>query len=250
MNFFNALKPLIIAHRGASMHAPENTLAAFHLAALNGADAIELDAKLSADGQVIVLHDQTVSRTTNGSGAANRLSLEAMKELDAGQWFSPEFAGERIPTLAEVFEAVGDQLFINVELTNYASPRDPLPARVADLVQRSGLEDRVLFSSFNPVNLLRIRSRLPNAQIALLALPGLPGLVARSKIGRLVSPRFIHPSQTEVTQAYINKEHACKRKVNVWTVNDPAKMRQLFRWGVDGLFTDDPRSARQVLEQL
>ncbi|MDZ4158864.1 MAG: glycerophosphodiester phosphodiesterase family protein, partial [Anaerolineaceae bacterium] len=169
---------------------------------------------------------------------------------DAGQWFSPEFAGERIPTLGEVFEAVGDRLFINVELTNYASPRDPLPNQAADLVQRFRLEHRVLFSSFNPVNLLRIRSRLPNAQIALLALPGLPGLVARSIIGRLVSPRFIHPSQTEVTQAYIKIEHACKRKVNVWTVNDPAKMRQLFRWGVDGLFTDDPRSARQVLEQL
>ena len=120
-------KPTIFAHRGASAHAPENTLASFELAVTQGAEAIELDAKLTADGQIVVFHDQTVNRTTNGSGKVLELPLAALKELDAGHWFDTSFQGITIPTLEEVFEAVGRKIFINVELTNYASPGDQLP---------------------------------------------------------------------------------------------------------------------------
>ncbi|HBY09528.1 MAG TPA: glycerophosphodiester phosphodiesterase, partial [Chloroflexi bacterium] len=123
----NLPRPAIFAHRGASAYAPENTLAAFKLAVDQGADAIELDAKLCADGQIIVIHDQTVERTSNGAGKVADLPLSALQELDAGSWFGLEFKGEPIPTLDEVFEAVGQKIFINIELTNYASPRDLLP---------------------------------------------------------------------------------------------------------------------------
>src|SRR5512136_2702473 len=97
--WIDAPRPIIIAHRGDKSHAPENTLAAFSLAAEEGADAIEFDVKLSADGQVIVLHDQTVDRTTNGKGNVSRLPLTALRELDAGMWFSEQYRGEKIPTL-------------------------------------------------------------------------------------------------------------------------------------------------------
>ena len=100
-------RPAIIAHRGDKTHAPENTMAAFKMAAENGADAIEFDVKLTADGRVIVLHDQTVNRTTNGTGRISQLPFAAVRELDAGAWFSEKFRGERIPTLDEVFETVG-----------------------------------------------------------------------------------------------------------------------------------------------
>src|SRR5512139_1857475 len=117
-------QPIIFAHRGASAHAPENTLAAFELALAQQADAIELDVKLSADGRVIVIHDSTVDRTTDGHGKVKDMSLADLKALDAGSFFSSEFAGEKIPTLDEVFEAVGRRTFINIELKNHRTRGD------------------------------------------------------------------------------------------------------------------------------
>src|SRR5689334_23229806 len=110
-------RPVIFAHRGASAYAPENTIASFEFAVAQGTDAIELDVKLSADGHVIVHHDPTVDRTTNGKGKVKDLTLAELKTLDAGGFFSENFHGEKIPTLEEVFEAVGKRTFINVELT-------------------------------------------------------------------------------------------------------------------------------------
>src|SRR6266545_5505015 len=112
-------RPVIFAHRGACAHAPENTMASFELALAHGADAIELDVKLSSDGYVVVHHDDTVDRTTDGTGRIKNLTLAELKKLDAGSFLSEKFKGEKIPTLEEVFEAVGKRTFINVELTNY-----------------------------------------------------------------------------------------------------------------------------------
>src|SRR5512145_3196062 len=117
-------KPLIFAHRGASAHAPENTLAAFELAIAQNADALELDVKLSADGHAVVIHDTTVDRTTGSEGRVKDLSLAELRSLDAGTFFSEKYSGERIPTMEEVFESVGKRILINVELTNSNSPRD------------------------------------------------------------------------------------------------------------------------------
>ncbi|MHB1482691.1 MAG: glycerophosphodiester phosphodiesterase, partial [Bellilinea sp.] len=139
------------------MYAPENTLAAFILAKEQGADGIELDAKLSADGEVVVFHDRTVDRTTQGKGRVNQLTLEQLRQLDAGIWKSTIFKGEKIPTLAEVFEAVGGKMIINIELTNYFSISDGLPHRVVNLVRKHKLEDSVMFSSFLPMNLAEVR---------------------------------------------------------------------------------------------
>jgi glycerophosphoryl diester phosphodiesterase len=161
-------KPTIFAHRGASAYAPENTLAAFKLAIEQKAPAIELDAKLSADGQIMVIHDQTVNRTTQGSGKVGEMTLAALRELDAGIHFTPPFKGEKIPTLEEVFETVGKQIFINVELTNYASILDDLPEKAATLVKRFGLTSSILFSSFNPLALLRAKRIVPEVPIGLL----------------------------------------------------------------------------------
>ncbi len=194
MNFvYQFTRPIIFAHRGASAHAPENTLSAFKLAIEYGADAIELDAKLSADGEVVVIHDQTVDRTTNGHGSVGKLKLDELKSLDAGIRFDAKFAGERIPTLIEVFETVGQQLFINIELTNYASPDDGLADRVVELVKKFHLEDRILFSSFCARNLARVGSLLPEVPRGILAVEGWTGWMARSVIRRRVAPHGLHP---------------------------------------------------------
>ncbi len=248
MNWLSEVpQPIIFAHRGASAHAPENTLAAFRMAAEHGAPAIELDAKLTADGQVMVFHDQVLKRTTGAEGSIRTWKLEDLRKLDAGSFYGRQFAGERIPTLDEVFEEVGKRLFVNVELTNYTSTGDALPEKVAEVVRRHKMEKRVLFSSFAASNLRRIQAALPGAPVGLLALEGLGGLLARSFWGRRTSPENIHPYLKDVNPSLMKREKSWGRRVHVWTVNDPQDMRRLQALGVNGIFTDDPRLALQVL---
>lgn len=239
-------KPVIFAHRGASAHAPENTLAAFELALAQHADAIELDVKLSSDGQVIVIHDPTLLRTTGHPGRVRDLSLQELRVLDAGSFFSEGYAGEKIPTLAEVFEAVGKRTFINVELTNYTTPRDNLVEAVCRLVKKMGLQEHVLFSSFLPSNLSKARAYLPEVPRGLLALEGWLGGWSRSFGFAFGRYQALHPNLKDVTAEQVQRVHRLKRRIHVWTVNAREDMKRLFHWGVDGIFTDDPQLAVQV----
>jgi glycerophosphoryl diester phosphodiesterase len=240
--------PLVIAHRGACRYAPENTLASFRLAADQGAHAVELDAKLSADGVVIVIHDATVDRTTSGSGAVAALSCARLKSLDAGSFFGAEYLGEPIPTLEEVFDAVGSRLLINVELTNYASPSDLLVQKVVELVRAFHLEEKILFSSFHPLNLMRARRLLSEVPGAILALPGRKGWWARSFMLRGISPHAVNPYFTDAGPEFIRRQHDLGRKVNVWTINNPDDLARLTQAGADGLITDDPLAAFKAIQ--
>lgn len=239
-------QPVIFAHRGASAHAPENTLAAFELALAQNADAIELDVKLSADGHVVVIHDVTVDRTTDSHGRVRDLSLAQLKSLDAGSSFSEKYHGERIPTLEEVFEAVGRRTFINVELTNYNTPRDQLVETVCILVKKLGLQNHVIFSSFFASNLTKARAYLPEVPRGLLAFGGPLGAWARSFGFAFGKYQALHPFLKDVTPQQVQRVHRLDRRVHVWTVNAAEDMRRLFHWGVDGIFTDDPQLAVQV----
>lgn len=239
--------PIIFGHRGASAHAPENTLAAFELAFTQGADGVELDAKLSADGHVVVHHDATLERTTNGKGSVSKHTLAQLRELDAGSFFSEKFRGEKIPTLDEVFEAIGRKAFINVELTNYSTPRDALVEKVVELVKRHGLQKRVLFSSFLPGNLRQAAAFLPEVPRGLLALGGWMGAWARSFGFAFGDYHALHPYLTDVSARQVSRVHQLKRRIHVWTVNAAEDMRRLFSWRVDGIFTDDPALAVKVL---
>jgi glycerophosphoryl diester phosphodiesterase len=241
--------PAIIAHRGASAYAPENTLAAFKLALQQGADGIELDAKLSADGHVVVIHDQTVDRTTPFHGSVAEFRLAELRKMDAGSHFDIAFRGEPVPTLEEVFKAVGQLTYINVELTNYASPNDPLPAKVAELVRQFKLTHRVIFSSFNPIALLRIRRLLPETPTGLLALPGARGRLARSWPGRLLKYQSLHIEMADTTASLVSQVHRRSGRVFIYTVNQEEEMLKLFALGVDGIFTDDPLLAQTALKK-
>ena len=162
--------PLIFGHRGASAYAPENTLAAFRLALGQGADGVELDVILSADGVPMVIHDDTLDRTTTGLGSVSRLTLAELKQLDAGYpaRFGTQFPTERIPTLAEVFAACGDQTVFNIELKHDRSPGLQLAARVVELIHASGRQERVLVSSFQFSSLGRVKALDPNLPVGLL----------------------------------------------------------------------------------
>ncbi|MHC1740021.1 MAG: glycerophosphodiester phosphodiesterase [Anaerolineaceae bacterium] len=245
--FTKFTRPIVFGHRGACAHAPENTLASFRLAVEQGADFIELDAKLSKDNVVMVIHDPTVDRTTNGKGKVNALTLAELKKLDAGSRFDAKFAGESIPTLDEVFRAVGQQIYVNVELTNYSSKKDNLVQLVAKIVLANHMEDRVIFSSFYPENLVRIHELLPQAPTAILCLPGLPGLPFRSSLLLKTSPHLIHPFLSDVTEKMVMLEHNRERRVHVWTVNEANDIERLVKIGVDGIFTDDPLKAKKII---
>ncbi len=238
--------PLIFAHRGASAHAPENTLAAFRLAVGHNADGIELDAKLSADGIVVIMHDQKVDRTTDGTGMVASLTAAQMQRLDAGSHFSEAFSKESVPTLEEVFEAVAKQLYINIELTNYASPMDGLPVQVAHLVKKHNLMDRVMISSFHPMNLIRFHRLLPSVPVGLLTQGGNAGKWARSWVGRIFPQDALHPYYSDVDARLVEQCHRHAKKVNVWTVNSSEEICRLLGLKVDGIITDDPLLARQA----
>jgi glycerophosphoryl diester phosphodiesterase len=242
--------PIIFGHRGACALAPENTIASFKLAVEHGADFIELDAKLSSDGEVMVIHDQTVDRTTNGTGRVNQLTLAQLKALDAGSKFNKKFAGEKIPTLDEVFKTVGKQIFVNVELTNYTSKNDDLVKKVVAVVKANKMEDRVLFSSFLPRNLVKAHELLPQAPVAILCLEAIPGIFSRSFALMKISPNIVHPFLMDVNSRSVTKEHKRGRRVHAWTVNADADIRRMVKVGVDGIFTDDPLKARKILNEI
>ncbi|RCK76404.1 MAG: Glycerophosphoryl diester phosphodiesterase [Anaerolineae bacterium] len=245
---FELQPPIIFAHRGSSAYAPENTLAAFDLAIKQNVTAIELDATLTADQEVVVFHDSNTERITGYKGKINQLNLAEVKKLDAGSFFDASFQGEQIPTLEEVFDLVGDRVVINIELKNYANPFDALPRRVADLIKKWNLHENIFFSSFNPIALWKIKNLLPEVPIALLALDGKQGWLARSRFGEILAYQAIHPYYVDVSPQFLSTHHQKGHLVNVYTVNDPAAMRALFDMGVDGIFTDDPLLAQEQLK--
>jgi glycerophosphoryl diester phosphodiesterase len=238
---------MIFAHRGASIHAPENTLAAFELAVNLGADGVELDAKLTADNHVIVFHDHVVDRTTDGSGDVSKLPLAALRELDAGVRFSEKFRGEKIPTLDEVFETVGKKTFINVELKNYATPLDALVPKVVEVVKRHGLEERILFSSFFPHNLARSARLLPKTPRGLLTMRGWMGWAGRTLGFRNKVYQALHPLRLDTSDDLVKRVHASGKLVNVWTVNSETDLQRMISYKVDGIITDDPVLALRLL---
>ncbi|MBN2007380.1 MAG: glycerophosphodiester phosphodiesterase [Anaerolineae bacterium] len=237
-------RPLVFAHRGASHAAPENTLAAFQEALRLGADGIELDVHLSADGVPVVIHNAAVNATTDGRGLVNALSLAQLKALDAGSHFGVAFAGECIPTLAEVFEDVGRQLLINVELKAQSNATIELETAVAALVTRMGMANRLWFSSFRPLTLSRIRRLLPAVPCGLLY--DVLG-VATAFLTPLTPHEALHPHVALVNRRFVQRIHNRKQRIVTWTVDDIALARRMAAIGVDVLITNEPAEVLRAL---
>ncbi len=239
-------RTLNLAHRGARQAAPENTLAAFGAALALGADGVELDTLLSKDGVLVVCHNFDVDETSNGSGRVSDLPLAALRELDFGGWFDPSFDGEKIPTLDEVFDLVGAQAFVNVEMKTDSLRGDGLEAAVAAFIARRNLYDRVIVSSFNPLALLRLRRLDPRIDIGLLYSPDLPIYLRRAWLRPWLRPQALHPDHTMVSPALAAWARQRGYDLNVWTVNDEAEMHRLLDLGVAGIITDAPDLLRRV----
>lgn len=245
----NNSQPLIYAHRGASAYAPENTLSAFLLAAEQGADGVEFDVKLTRDDRVIILHDQTLERTTSGSGNFKKYTFDELRKLDAGLKFKGGPVKEHVPTLGEVFEFVYGKVAINIELTNYATPGDGMIEAIAGILANVKDHSKIMFSSFNWGNLKKARELCPDIPCGLLAMPGLGGWVSRSFLAAKVPHEALHPYFTDVNVRNTGILHSQGRNMNVWTVNDPKEMRRLKQIGVDMIMTDDPMLALKTLRE-
>lgn len=243
---YAAGRMLVFGHRGASAYAPMNTLPAFELAAAQGADGIELDAHRTRDGHIVILHDFTVDKTTDGSGRITDMTLERVRALDAGSWFGDAFRGVGIPTLDEVFEAVGQRLYVNVELKSESQETDGLEQAVADVIARHGMQQRVIVSSFNPLALARFRALLPAAPAAFLydETLGDPLSVLRA-VGLTVEALHPHHVLLDAGLMVLARTHGWW--VNTWTVNDPARAVALRDLGVDTVMTDNPDTVRRAL---
>ena len=241
-------RPLNFGHKGASYEAPENTLPAFLLAADMGADGIELDVQLSADDEVVVIHDFTLDATTNGSGRVADCTLAELKMLDAGGWFDPDFAGQQIPTLQEVVDAVGDRLLMNIELKTLSLRDEGLVDAVARIVEENGLIDRVVVSSFQPASLWHMHRRNPSIPLGLLYSPDLPPVLRHGWLRHLVRPEALHPYYQIVNPEYVKWARKRGYHVNTWTVDDPGDMWQLVRMGIDIVITNRPELMTQVLK--
>jgi glycerophosphoryl diester phosphodiesterase len=233
-------RPLNIAHRGASAAAPQNTLAAFRRALELGADGVELDVHLSADGVPVVMHNFNLEESTDGAGHITDKTLAELKELDAGSKFAPEFAGERIPTLAQVFETLEGKMLVNVELKDISPSGVGLEAPVVEVVRKYGMERKVLFSSFNPFTLRRIRPHARDIPSGLLVAHDLPIQLRRAWLAPFTPHEARHPDAEMTDERLVKWCHARKLRVNVWTVNEPVEMKRLIALGVDGIITDVP----------
>ncbi len=243
----NFSHPIIIAHRGASAVAPENTLAAFDAAVRMGADAVEMDVKLTFDKEVVIIHDKSVNRTTNGSGEVKSLTLKDIGMLDAGSKFSSRYANEKIPSLREICGKLKNKLLLNIELTNYGSHLDSLPVKVAEIVTEYEMQGEVLISSFNVFNLIRFHQCIPEVPLALLVGPDSWSRILSIVFGGRFTINSIHPHFSillpEIPEGY-RKRYS---RIHPWTVNKVGDMRALLALRVDGIITDYPDIARSLI---
>ena len=227
----------VIAHRGLSSLGPENTLIAIEKAIEVGAAMVEVDVTVTADGRVICLHDETLDRTTSGSGLPGDFTLAEIKQLDAGSWFAPEYAGERIPTLAEVLETVNGRILINVEIKSEAVEHGIVP-RVAALIAEHEMIDEVVVSSFSPEALRQMKTIDPAVITATLYNKDLHTGRDPLEIVQEVGSRGFNISSKRVTPEMVDRCHKHGIPVAVYTVNETAELLRLMEMGVDAVFTD------------
>ncbi|MEW1956849.1 glycerophosphodiester phosphodiesterase family protein [Kineococcus sp. NPDC059986] len=271
-------RPLVIAHRGASALAPENTLAAFEVALRAGADLLELDVQLDGDGVPVVLHDETLDRTTDRSGAVAELSSAAVRAADAGAWFSPAFAGQRVPTLQEVVDLVAlhGSGGLLVEFKGAWAPA-AVAGAVATL-RTAGVADRSVVQSFDVETVAALRDVAPDVRRALLVLhPGVPvgpdgqeqsfrdlahdpftALSTPAGQARAQAARAVAELGVVAVNPYVGalvasphvvaELHAAGVATYPWTVDEPRLWADLLRNRVDGVITDDPARLRGFLD--
>lgn len=252
---------LVIGHRGTGDNsiAPENTISAFKFAEKNNA-AFELDTMFSKTGELVVIHDSDVDRTTNGKGMVDKLTLTELKSLDAGIKFSPKFKNEKIPTLAEVIDTFKGKTIIDIEIKSQAGGDEAkkIGEAVAKLIKEKGAEKDVFVTSFNPLVLEKIKETNPDVIRGQLYsdFKDVPisfftkYMLRNLKLNFKARPDILAPNFNLVDEEYVKEYHELGYKIYPWTVNKEEDMERLIKAGVDGLITDRADIANKVYDRL
>lgn len=233
------------AHRGASGYCPENTMVAFKKGLELGATGIETDVQRTKDGKLVLIHDESVERTTGQQGQIKDLTYDEISRLDAGSWFGSEFAGETIPLLDELLEwAAPTELIINLELKNNAEEYTGMEQQVIDVIQQYGLSDRIIISSFNHYSLVTCKQLAPDIRTGILYGDKLynPWAYAQS-----VGAEALHPYHLHLNEQIVREAAASGVISNPFTINEPEQMRELIEMGVAGIITDYPDRLAELL---
>ena len=239
--------PLVWGHRGASGYAPENTLPAFKMAADMGADGVELDIQLTSDGEIVVCHDETIDRTSNGAGWLKDFTFKELRRLDFSNG-NAAYEGVKIPTMEEVFDLLQPTgLVINIELKTGIIFYDRIEEKILELVKRGGWEDRVIYSSFNHYTVRRIKELDPAAKVGLLYGDGpidMPGY------GHRLGADALHPAFYNLQYpGFMEDSRRFGLDVNVWTVNSEADLIRCREYGVNAVITNYPAKAIKLYEE-
>lgn len=238
------MRMIVIAHRGHSKKAPENTMAAFELALEVGAGGLELDVHLSKDGEVVVIHDDTLERTTTGQGRVEAHTWAELKQLDAGSWFAPEFTGERIPSLRQVLELLkGRDTLLNIEL-KAGLGFEHLNEKLVPLLDKYDCWERTIISSFNHYALAHLASLKPQARTGIVYMAAMvnPWVYAKS-----IGATALHPYYLGVIPEVVTAAQQNGMMVNVWTVDEPEDIERIKLCRIDGIMTNDPELVQSLL---
>ncbi len=238
-------RPLLFAHRGISSEAPENTMAAFRLAKEYGIPGIELDIHLSADDRIVVAHDYTTARTSPGNNLTIAQSdWDQLKVIDVGAWENPEYTGERIPLLSQLFEEHGQDFYFDIEMKSRDNTDGHLEALLARMLDDFRLEaDRVVVSSFNPVMLAKFKATCPRIPTAIIycADSDVPWYLRRGEGRWIAGADFLKPKHVIPTKARMAFSRAIGgRPVLPWTVDDPAIAKRMLEIGCEGVISNVP----------
>ncbi len=232
---------IVIAHRGAAGSAPGNTLASVALAVEQGADMVEIDVQESADGEIVVIHDSDLMRVGGSPLKIWEADYAELQQVDVGSWYGPQFRGQRLPTLEQVLEICKGRSMVDIELKYYGH-NERLEERVADIVERTGMEDQIVLMSLVNDIVVSMKALRPAWTVGLLTATAV-GDLTRSDADFLAVHVGIASSR------FVRRAHAAGKEVYVWTVNDKLNMSRMMSRGVDGVITDHPALARQVIEE-
>lgn len=244
---------VVIAHRGASAYAPENTMSAFKLAVEMQAEMIELDITFSKNGVPIVIHDETLDRTTEASGLVKDFTSHELKDFEAGEWFSDQFDGEPIPTLKEVLEYAKDKIAVNIEIKT-ESVTDYPEAGIVDVTVRTvkelGMEDQVIISSFDYRVMKHLEVLAPEIPKAILYEKSQSGDKLPSELVKEYNVDAFNCSHRELSEEWIKDLNEQQIPFYIYTVNDESKMKEIISKGASGIFSDKPDLLRKLVENL
>lgn len=232
-----------IAHRGASGYAPENTMAAFDKALEMKADYIEIDVQLSEDGEVVLMHDAMIDRTTDGSGSVDDYTLEELKQLDAGSWFGPQFAGEQIPTLEEVLDTYRGKIGILIEIKN-ASQHPGIEEEIAAALEEKNMDKpnngKTIVQSFDHGSIAHFNALLPNVDTGVLVGYNAEGISDAQLAQFSTYADYVNPNHQMVDTDLVSRIHDYGMQIAPYTINDQSRINELMDYGVDGIISDYP----------